>query len=104
MWLQNDMNVVRHDDPGEEFVTAPHVLSMEKRFDKGRCDLWILQPARAAPGTVQLQIVRQECFPRVGILHQKCRWGLRKRSSQSPCEKHYGVVRDPVRKSSLPEH
>jgi hypothetical protein len=105
MRLQNNMNVIRHDDPREQIVTAPNPFAVKERLHKGSGNIRIFQPPRAIACAIQLSIVHlQESPPRIGILNEKCWRRLREGFRQPPRDEHDGFLRDPMWKPSVPEH
>jgi hypothetical protein len=79
MRLHHDMNVVRHDYPGEQIVALSHLLAMLNSFHNAFRDLGITEPSRTA------------------LNWRYC-------PGQSPRHKEDGIVRNPMRKFPLPEH
>ena len=44
VWVDQDVNVVRHDDPGIKIVELPLLGCKEESFDYCVGDLWMLEP------------------------------------------------------------
>ncbi len=104
MRLQYHVNVIRHNYPCVQIVTAPNSFAIKKRPHKRVGNIRVSQPSRAVSRAIQLPIMQQESSPRVRIHDEKCWRGQRQRARQPPCEENYRVLRDPMRKSSIPEH
>jgi hypothetical protein len=102
--LHYHVNVIAHHYPCQEIVTASAVLTVKQCLDKGCCNIRILQPSRSVARPVQLSMMHQESPSRVRILDETCGLGLWKRACQTPGDEDDRVVRDPMRKFSLPEH
>jgi hypothetical protein len=102
MWLQNNMNVIGHDNPGKKIIAASNAFTIEKHIDKRIRDFRILQPSRPVARAIQYPVAQQKFSPGVGN-KQRRHWS-RESSRQPPCEKNDRILRHPMRKSSLPEH
>jgi hypothetical protein len=104
MRLHHHVDMVGHDNPGNKIVATLGIFTIEQGLHKGCCDIGVLQPLRSFAHSVQLSIMCQESPSRITILNEKCGLGLWKRACQAPSDEDDRVVRDPMRKFSLPEH
>jgi hypothetical protein len=104
MRLHDDVNMIGHDNPREQVVTVPNAFAIDERLHKRVGNILVSQPSRAFARTIQLPIVQQESSPHVGIRDENCWLGLRKGACQAPGDEDNSVLRDPMWKSSVPEH
>jgi hypothetical protein len=100
VWLQNKVNMVRHDRPCEKVLTAANSFSIEKRLDEQGGDVRIFQPSRAIRGAF-MQSKRPQG---VGITREYGRLMPRERPCQAPGHENNRVRGNPVWKSPSPEH
>jgi hypothetical protein len=98
------VDVIGHDHPREKIVTALGILAVEECLDKGRGNIRILQPSRSAAHPVQVPIMYKESPSRIRIRGEERGRGLGEGTCQTPCDKDDRIVRDPMRKFSVPEH
>jgi hypothetical protein len=98
------VNVVGHHNPGEHIIETPGCFPVTQRLDKHRGDARIFEPMGPQRSSVQLPAFPRECHTGMGVVKQELGSGLRQRAGEAPGNKYSGVLRDPMRESSLPEH
>src|SRR5450759_3033008 len=102
--LQYQVHVVGHHHPGVQIVFMPSPLAMEQRFRKYVRYSRIGQPSLSRIEAIQLSILQQEDPARIWIAREQLWCGPRKSTRQPPADKHDGILRNPMWKSSSPEH
>jgi len=104
MRLHHHVDMIRHDYPRQEIVIVSNALSVNERLDKGSSNARVRQPSRSTTRPIQLLIMQYEFRPCINTPTEKCRTGLWKGSRQSPRNEDYRFFRNPMWKSSVPEH
>jgi hypothetical protein len=95
--LENDVNVVGHDNPAVQRVETTRCFTIQKSvFDDTRYS-GFSKPERPAGGTVETFVPRTKRRT-TGILRsQNMGTARRHRPGEAPCHKHRGTVGNPMR-------
>lgn len=109
---QQQMHVVRHNDPGPKVVVISPSLAILKGFGHHSRDSRIAQPDRSEGGLVCFAVEGKEGLARRKRLahssgRKACMCRTRERAGQAPCNEEKGSfpnIRKPVREFSAAEH
>lgn len=91
------MNMIRHDDPGVKVIEEPFVFSPQNNFRDSGCDSRICQPLNSQPIPIERPILRSESFARA---QQNITRTSRHSSMQSPVDKNRNPFPMDMRQSS----